>query len=149
MCPECRQYKKYIPYEDYAITRDFYKDPNLDRLRLGYNFLTVKPVYSVLKACKVPVSYYTLKYILYNREKFLDYTMARFTKEYVFRYQNRKFFLVFYSAIQDEAIREYYKSMNEDITAGISPKQLYLKYKISYESMFYLCKYLRTNVLDW
>lgn len=103
----------------------------------------------MLKACKVPVSYYTLKYLLYNREKFMEYSMSKFTGEYWFRLNNRKFYLVFYKAIEDKELRDYYGNMNSDIMSGVSPKQLYKKYNTSYEAMFYLCKYLRTNVLDW
>jgi hypothetical protein len=79
----------------------------------------------------------------------MSHTMSAFMQEYRFRYLNRKFYLVFYHALEDATQREYYKSMHADIMLGTSPKQLYVRYKVSYESMFYLCKYLRTNVLDW
>jgi hypothetical protein len=150
LCKKCKLYKQFIHYNDYKIVYEFYSFPDLLNLKNNFNIKSIKSVLAILKSLKVPVSNYTLRYLIFNRDKFLNYTYRDITNNFYTNFQSNKFKLFFHFILPDKSESNYYSNLYSDIYNGNKPLLTISKeYSIPYETVHIYKRIIHYNEITY
>lgn len=149
-CKNCKKFKEFIHPNDFRIVSDFYRNPDLNTLKLDFNIKSIKSVFSILQTLRVPVGNYTLRYLIFNRERFKDLTYKEVSSNYVLNLKNKKFRFFFHKILPDKAESEMYARMHADIVEQKkSLLEISKEYNIPYETVYIFNQVIVSNEMSY
>lgn len=150
LCKKCKSYKQFIHFNDYKIVSEFYSLPDLLNLKHNFNIKSVKSVLAILKSLKVPVSNYTLRYLIFNREKFKEFSYEYLSSSFHTNFDSGKFKLFFHSILPNKSESDLYSKMYLDIKSGDkSLLSISKEYRIPYETIYIYSKIIHDNEITY
>lgn len=149
LCKKCKGYKSFIHPNDYKIVSEFYSYPDLLNLKLNFNIKSVESILAILKGLKVPVGNYTLRYMIFNREKLSNLTYDYIRENFHINTDNPKFKL-FYSHLLPGDENKFYSELYSDLRGELkSLLQISKHYKIPYETIYIYSKIIKDNEITY